>query len=212
MKFYTYVSDAKVEMLFDQMPKGPLERIATELRIDLKVVSLSLKDRETDQNRFRRLAIVTAYIDSHLEVGSIEDPKPWFRGTARLVQARAGRDAKAVILFAGDLRSTLLGLTGSLRHVIGDVSGSIHHGSAVAGAVDAYEALRSLDRNQPTDGPSELVHALRGLVERTASDFAGTEQPCEFLARTLVHLPSRSRRKKAFLLGTPLYVAAADSR
>ena len=40
VKYFLYISDAKVDMLFGQVPQKILKRIAAELTIDLKVVSL----------------------------------------------------------------------------------------------------------------------------------------------------------------------------
>ena len=41
MRYYVYVSDSKVDMLYSQMPRGIRDRIAAELKIDLKVISAS---------------------------------------------------------------------------------------------------------------------------------------------------------------------------
>ena len=210
MKYYTYVSDAKLDMLYAQVPKRILDRIAVELQIDLKVVKFALKERPTEQNRYDRLAIVTAYVERDMEVGSIDEPMQWFRGTAPIVQARAGGREEAVVLFASDMPRTVLGLTGSLRHVIGDVSGSVFSGSSTAGAVDANSALRSLDRTQPIED-GRAVDALRGLVERTTRKYEGTELPSEFLAQRLAYQPRSRGTSQAFLLGTPLYVARGEN-
>jgi len=40
MKFYLYVSDAKVDMLFSQVPHELKKKVATEWKIDLKLLDL----------------------------------------------------------------------------------------------------------------------------------------------------------------------------
>ena len=38
LRFYVYVSDAKVDMLLAQIPQGLMKRFAAELTIDLKLL------------------------------------------------------------------------------------------------------------------------------------------------------------------------------
>jgi hypothetical protein len=45
VKSYVYVSDSKIDMLYEEIPKPWLDRITAELKIDLEVVSLTLKRR-----------------------------------------------------------------------------------------------------------------------------------------------------------------------
>lgn len=39
MRYYLYLSDAKLDMLFEQIPQKLLPRLVTEAKVDLKVVS-----------------------------------------------------------------------------------------------------------------------------------------------------------------------------
>ena len=48
VRYYLYVSDAKIDMLFEQIPKRLLDRLTKELKIDIKVVSVTVKEREQD--------------------------------------------------------------------------------------------------------------------------------------------------------------------
>src|SRR4029453_17016880 len=123
--YLRYVSDAKVDQYFERIPPGLLKGITAELKIDLKLVQLTVKPEARESSRYARLEVVKKYLEKHEKIGTIQDPKPWFRGTAALAQARVGNDERAVIVFAGRSDGTLLGLTGSLRHVIGEVSRSI---------------------------------------------------------------------------------------
>jgi hypothetical protein len=210
LAYFRYISDAKVDQYFDRIPPRLLERITAELKIDLKLVQITLKPESREPSRYARLAVVKKYLEEHEDVGTVQDPRSWFRGTTSLAQARAGRDAGAVVVFAGRSRATLLGLTGSLRHVIGDVSGAIGQGSQIYGVVDAYTSVRRLDRNRLFKGPAHVARTLNNLVEGIRYDYEDTMLPCEFLARLLMHRNVDGRRGRCFLLGTPLYVAEVD--
>jgi hypothetical protein len=80
MKFYIYVSDAKLDMLFAQMPMPISKRIAADLSIDLKVVSVSLTHTPSDASRYSKLKVVTKYIEENEKVGSVGSPRAYFKG------------------------------------------------------------------------------------------------------------------------------------
>lgn len=43
MKYYIYISDTKVDMLYPQIPKPLLKRIASDLSIDLKLFGAEVR-------------------------------------------------------------------------------------------------------------------------------------------------------------------------
>jgi hypothetical protein len=212
LEYFRYISDAKVDQYIDRMPPRLIDRLTAELKIDLKVIQLTLKPEVRQRSRYARLEVVKKYLEENEKTGTLQDPGgTWFRGTTALAEARVGRDEKAVVLFAGRSRATLLGLTGSLRHVIGDVSGSVGLGSQRYGVVDAYTSIRKLDRTRPFKGSAEVTRSLSNLVEEVRYDYEDSMQPCEFLAKVLTYRKVEGRRGRCFLLGTPLYVAEVGS-
>ena len=59
MRYYIYVSDAKVDMLLPQVTDTEKATIAAEFKVDIKLISASLKsERVTHDNRIYRLAAV----------------------------------------------------------------------------------------------------------------------------------------------------------
>ncbi|MCI0689871.1 MAG: hypothetical protein L0Y54_21920 [Sporichthyaceae bacterium] len=56
MKYYLYVSDRKVDMLFDQIPRRLRRRLAAEAKVDLKVASVTLTSAHDDHTRYSKLA------------------------------------------------------------------------------------------------------------------------------------------------------------
>ena len=88
MKYYLYVSDAKVDMLIAQIPHDTRQRIANEFKIDLKIVSASRKtDRTAGDNRFARLETVVGYIREYGNVGSVDEPDEYIEGSLRMQRA-----------------------------------------------------------------------------------------------------------------------------
>jgi len=84
VKYYIYISDTKVDMLYPQIPKPVLKRIASSLSIDLKLLgaelSVGIKNNQVDETRYAKVRIVSEYIEKHLDVGSIDAPSTYFKG------------------------------------------------------------------------------------------------------------------------------------
>jgi hypothetical protein len=83
MKTYVYISDAKVDMYYSQIPKRFFEKLGTELSVELFGVKGSLK-WDFEQNRISKLTAVVNYIEKNEEVGTVDKPKTFFRGKMSL--------------------------------------------------------------------------------------------------------------------------------
>lgn len=217
MRYYTYVSDAKLDMLYDQIPSKLLSRIVAELKLDVKVISVSIRERQTDATRFGKLAVVESYIDRHFDVGTVSDPAPWFRGQLNLRSGVYGDEPSGLLYFSGMQDGVLVALIGSAHHLIGQRSAP----SEIQVSYSRTPALFALLRRSPIDGSrtdgqnqteeTDADDDQRALAE--VRDFAeairGVREPGEFLARRLLHGPVTDSEApvKTVLLGTPLYVA-----
>src|SRR2546430_8272052 len=77
LKYYLYVSDKKVDMLYQQVPKRMLQKIASELSINLKLVAAevgaTIKSASSEETRYSKLKIVAKYIEEHENVGTIDE-------------------------------------------------------------------------------------------------------------------------------------------
>ena len=120
MKYYIYISDTKVDMLFAQIPTNILKKITAELNINLGMVSVSLKERQNEQTRFHKVEVVNNYINEHLEVGDIDNPKTYFKdtvpmmwGTLPVTPEGQGQLRKNFVYFQGGTKQTKFGLGGS---------------------------------------------------------------------------------------------------
>src|SRR6266852_4520283 len=86
LKSYKYISDTKVDMLYEQIPGGLLEKIAVELNINLKLTVVeagaAVKRNLPVETRYSRLQVVVKYLEKHQssDIGTIDAPKAYFKG------------------------------------------------------------------------------------------------------------------------------------
>jgi len=120
MKYYIYISDAKVDMLFPQVPHDIKKKVATEWKMDLKVLSASRKtETETDDNRIARLETVVDFIRQYGNVGSVDEPDQYIEDTLTMRWGPYGSSQNPPVFFSGQTEGTLFGLGGSMQHLIG---------------------------------------------------------------------------------------------
>lgn len=223
MRYYLYISDSKVDMLFAQIPSKLRDKIAFELRVDIKVVSVSLKDRPNDETRYSKLEVVEKYIGDNLTVGSVDEPEEFFTG---LLPVR-WRPGENLVYFTGTTKRTFLGLGGSSHHVLGSAP-TPESGVRLASVLpymrsviqkDVDESLKGMLSPQ-LEGRDNYLGAFLKLSEILES-MTMPEQRVRFLAKRLLDEPfpinyrSTSGKPvdsnlKRVLIGSPIYVALAE--
>ncbi|MFD5248166.1 DUF7019 family protein [Amycolatopsis sp. NPDC058340] len=217
MRYYTYISDAKLELLHAQIPRRLLSRLAGELQLDLKVASVSLKGAPHEITRVDRLRLVERYIDENCDVGWLSEPRSWFRGELGL---RMGVVTGAA-LYTGLDAGTLVALIGSAGHLVdrqpSGSGGELHHRTSDLPALITLMESRSEESVNDEFGfyrdreHADEQAALRQVVY-FAQEMRAPRQPVEFLARRLFEGTTRGPDGKAVhvVVGTPLYVALSD--
>lgn len=143
LRYFVYVSDAKLEQLFQQIkvidPKL-LERLSLEAKVDLKVASLAIKTApDPASTRMAQLMVVERYIDAHQRVGTVREPGTrYFRGTMPMrwgwlsdIRNPPEGTSKEQLeheymhggnaaFFRGEHDGQIVTLAGSRRHVLGE--------------------------------------------------------------------------------------------
>ena len=224
MKYYIYISDTKVDMLYPQIPKPLLKKIASSLSIDLKLlgaeVRVGAKKNTSDETRYAKVRIVSEYIEKHLDVGSVNAPSTYCKGT---IQMNWGPIGDHSIYFTGATSQTSIGLGGSLKHVIGANIGSPPVGfpSSEVGTLLAtiFGATQLIERAEKQGRSNTFSGKYLGPIVKMRDFMKGPEQRVEFLAKTLLQGPLDSSDRKEYeiivpqayvVLGTPIYVAIDD--
>jgi uncharacterized protein DUF7019 len=233
LRYYLYISDAKLDMLFSQIGESILKRISAEIKVDLKLAGVTLREREQPiASRTAKLRVVEQYITEYHPVGTIRDPGPeYFRGHMNMQWGwlrgyRWDEQNPPIVIFRGREESDFVALAGSRRHVLGEQPGDTSRnaeafsalpnilavvGEHISGSPEIGQTVRDL-REHPQ--PSEESAALAGPPLDALNSFAVTNmpvppEPLEFLA---IRLTEGSMTETGFegvhgVLGTPLYVA-----
>jgi hypothetical protein len=232
LRYFIYVSDSKLEMLFEQIRPSILKRISAEIKVDLKVAGVTLqKSEERSPVRMARLRIVERYIEKYHQVGSVQDPGgEYFRGRMNMRWGRlslwANTPVLPVVFFRGELESRTVMLAGSTRHLLGEPP------EANAAAFSALpDIISALNDYLPDEVPQQFFDSREWansrrevgdwVVNRAAMVTIYPEQmprqELEFLAIPLHEGPidlinSWDRTKDQHshgILATPLYVTMA---
>jgi hypothetical protein len=218
MKYYLYISDAKIDMLLPQIPHEAKKKIATEFGFDLKIFKASHKsEEEIEDNRISRLEAVVAFLREYGNVGSVDEPDEFFDGDQEMAMAQD----QCGVLFTSLGEGSALCLAGSKKHMIGnyavgDGMSTMSLSMGIYGALQEYENKGEVsDLKQPFD-PALAIHWIANTFHH---DPGIPKQRIEFIAKRLLGrqlcIPDRKNPgKEEFrgqaLLGTPLYLALAD--
>lgn len=127
MEYYVYISDAKLDMLYEQIPTRLRDRLATELKIDLKLFSTAFSEHPSEKSKFAKLKLVTDFITKNEQVGTIDEPQSYFAGTLEMSWGPYGIGDEQIVYFGGFNDKTIVGLGGSLKHVIGNGTDKLLH-------------------------------------------------------------------------------------
>jgi len=238
MKYYIYISDAKVDMLFPQVPHDIKKKVATEIGIDIKLLTAKRKvESETEENRISRLETVLSFIREYSNVGSVDEPDEYFGGSMPLrflypVEVWSG------IYLSGHTEKTMLGLSGSLKHMLGFGFPIPNDAMLPSNAVWILHWLKKLDvtktsleelfnprlnlpANESTKPPSNLDLKLVAGLESLRDDLGfSIYENVDFVAKRLSFQRATPRALgfqdedhapfHQILLGSPLYLAKAD--
>jgi hypothetical protein len=204
-------------MLYPQIPKTILDNIAGELNINAGFFNFTLKgNQDANKTSYDKLHLVSRYIEKQCAVGTMDSPKEYFKGTIAMRWGPYGgivEENPSLVYFGGITNSgTILGLGGSLHHVIGEERGQSNPHSHSA----SYAIISTLSKelDMPVNSETEM-NAMR-FADSQSSLWAtmlstlqmrGPYQTFEFLAKKLAE---GTEKGKKVVLGTPIYVAYAE--
>jgi len=229
VRYYIYVSPAKVEMLFAQIPQKLLSKITPKFEIDLKLLKAEISPLQSQQTLYSKVDVVLDYLEQNDLVGSVDQPLGYFRGQLALRWGRYcvfGMDSGAVY-FGGSTLSTILGVAGSAANVVGSVGTSPSYaGSFAPNIPEILKKELNLKWVNAAGGDTSSASAMSSqnlaAVDAASRQMQGPEQRIEFVARKLlwsddpgvnydpfkdwINPPPRMR----VLLGSAIYAALAE--
>ncbi len=215
MKYYLYVSDAKVDMLYSQIDKSLLKKIAAELSVDLKLLGVgfgaTIKQNQSEETRYSKLRLVVKYIEKHLNVGWVDAPATYFKGslpmgwgllhgTTRYAETPEPQ-APYAVYFGGSTARTQFGMVGSAHHLIGLRS------DAPKSNIFLYYTTNEMLKALTEEAGPLPSYELSLLIGDANTTLGKPNQQLEFLAKTYLY---EKGDEQSYLLGSPIYVAFAD--
>jgi hypothetical protein len=211
MKYYIYISEAKVDMLYSQIPQKLLKKIASELNIDLNFgiasIGATVKQNQTEETRYSKLRLVVEYIEKNFKVGWVEAPGTYFKGSLLmdwgLLDNSKSEQPSYAVYFGGSTDRTLFGMIGSTHHLIGNRSDAPK--SNIVLYYTPNEIAKALASETKLPQPYDLSYFVRDATP----DKEEQVQQLEFLAKTLLYQKKRNEEDEGWniLLGSPIYVA-----
>src|SRR5438093_5085324 len=128
MKYYVYISESKIEMLYSQIGASKDRKKEAVLGFDLKILKGHLKEsRQLPDNKFAQLEKVVHELRSSGQVGEITDKKPYIKGGLPMTWASFA-DSESPVTFWGCVTECFaLGLAGSRYNVLGQTPDGIAH-------------------------------------------------------------------------------------
>ncbi|GAA1621962.1 DUF7019 family protein [Catellatospora bangladeshensis] len=220
LRYMAYVSDTKIDMLISQIQEPLRRSIATELKLDLKLIGLTLNADSPlrQQSRIEKVALVEDYLARHQQVGDLTATQGYVRARlnmdwAPLSDIEPGRaDAEKITFFCGYTPDLLVVLGGSTAHLLGTpVEPAATPGSQPYAIRRALQPVAPQGTGLDEQAETDTVRSLADGIAATAKAVFQTPQPVQFLARCISRgpLPDGSQRP-AYLLGSPLYVEMVD--
>jgi hypothetical protein len=165
MKYYLYVSDTKIDMMYAQIPHDTKKQTSVEFGVDLKVIKASRKtEKEIEENRFTRLDAIVDYLETSGSIGSLDEPKEYVRAVMPMKFAPWGHRGRvthlgssspvdpsgaAFVCFGGRTHNRIVVLWGSWKHILGnnsqDATGQFSVSTSLA-TLAMWDYLDNLDR------------------------------------------------------------------
>jgi hypothetical protein len=226
VRFYLYVSDTKVNMLFEQIFSTSKRTFHVDLKVKAGFVdgTAGISNEEYPPDRDDKLRAVEDFLVEQNLVGTPQDPKDYFKGVLPMrwgmyddLESRP-EDCPSLVYFGGfdPTAPLIVGLGGSSMHVLGH-SGATSTYSRSATPTLVRWIVKGLYSDKDIDTlRSEFKSGINGdLFEGICVALHYLKPPTqqlEFLAKTLCIGKSYGLKHMTgvdetnVVLGTPLYV------
>ena len=227
IRFYLYLSETKLNMLNDQIFENR-RKVKKTLKVKIPFVSGQYETEPSDEiKREEMLLEVEEELEERQLVGTIEEPKTYFKGIMRMrwgIFIDLGyrpKDEPALVFFGGRAKEgpIMVGLGGSSRHVYGHEGASSTYSRSTTPTIVRWlmagihdDAPPNLPKVWGWDYEKQELNAAIGIALHYLRP---PTQDLQFLAKTLhvdtlhghEHMTGVPSTK--VILGTPLYVVQA---
>jgi hypothetical protein len=208
MRYYIYISTLKINMLFDQIPLSIKHKVAAELKIDLKLLSATLKNSPTTETTISKLELITKSLEAEGEMGDVWNPKEYFCGVMNmgwgppLFMHHCDEETEDQMVFFGGSpdNKLMVGLIGSQAHMLGEAGINPVHASYARPSF--FRKIAEEIRQIPLKEIEENLYGTRSATRQAAFHWKGETELVEFAAKAFI-------TEENLLVGSPLYVSFA---
>lgn len=194
-------------MLYTQIPRKIVESIAARLTIDLKLVKTEFSEIPPQETLIYKLRLVEEHIMINRSVGPVKDKQSYIKDTMYM---KWGQLTNEMVYFSGYKEDSILGLGGSLKHVIGNVGVTVIHGHSTTPYIVAALKNEVIKGELWEYSGRDFESSVLSAVEFVSLEMEGLEEKLSFLAKSLVHGKKEDSDQRIIVLGSPIYVALED--
>jgi len=202
LKYYLYISETKVRMLFPQIPSKFLEGASADIKFNLGLISSTIKSdtQGSAQGMPQKLACACKYLVETEQVGDENSTSAYIGGAFPFRYGAVSENASDIAFFGEIVNGIKIGLIGATSSLIGEVS------ITEANHAPFYYTLKFL--NQITEAGNETnespgYDSYLSAFETALNTIPKKKQNLEFIAKVL-------HRENGLIIATPLYVALAE--
>lgn len=222
---YEYLAQDRIWSLYEQIPRNRLPGLSVELGLNLQVLQVKSKPEPKELPLSAQAQAVLAHLEKHQphDIGTVDEPRMYIKGTLPLFSyflpmhyllRRSPRPQ--FIYYGGATESTILGLAGPLRNLVGKSQASADSEEEPSSALpylvrvlqEQYSSHRKYKSVEYDEG-----QALDCIEHMEKYNRSGQQlRTVSFLATVKLdsrNIDGRYEDKRA-LLASPVFLALAD--
>ena len=213
--YFVYISDSKVEMLYEQIPWSGRKRLSYELGIDFRIVKAKFSNVKSNVAQSTKIKMIEKYISRR--TGTVYSPRSYFSAEIEMIWGPYWQSEEIFenfVYFGGESQGIHVGLGGTMTNCLGV---SPNFGENITSFSLSSYLLSALARGKEIPdvrGIYSKGYRLRDIKNDALSavvlangSLAYPKQRMKFLAKRFLHGVVDSRM---VLIGSPIYVAHAD--
>jgi len=215
INYFVYISDSKIEMLYEQIPWDGRKNLSYELGIDFGIIKARFSNVQNTVAQITKIKMIEKYVSRR--TGTVAFPRIYFHGEREMIwvpYCQSDEEFENFVYFGGEFLGTQVGLGGTTTNCLGI---SQNKGEQITSFSLSSYLLSALARGKEIPDPRRIhskgykmkdvqTKALKAVV--VANDtLAYPKQRMKFLAKRFL---CGSVDASPVLIGSPIYVAHAD--
>lgn len=216
INYFAYISDSKIEMLYEQIPWEGRKRLSYELGIDFGILKAKFSNVPNTVAQTTKIKIIEKYISR--QTGTVADPRSYFHGEMEMIwgpYCQSEEEFENFVYFGGEFLGTHVGLGGTATNCLGI---SQNEGEQITSFSLSSYLLSALAWGKEISDPRGIhskgqmkisdvqTRALAAVVVAN-NTLAYPKQRMKFLAKRFLR---GNVDASPVLIGSPIYVAHAD--